>query len=195
MTRTVAVLLGTGFVAAVIGVILLIKIINGNGVVAPSETRRVEIIAHKGTRVFAQLPGESEKNLGSLGETPLNVAVRVGATITLRYKKLEKSFLPEMWKNGKIVWRPEPPKPKPIRAKFVSVSINAVPWAEVFIMLPDTNRFIRPPEKKSNITPIRGGLKVPIGTAIRLVYGDKEKTFGYESWKTSKTVSHDFLKP
>ena len=69
------------------------------------------------------------------------------------------------------------------------------PWAEVFIKLPGTDRFIKPPEKKSNITPIRGGLKVPIGTAIRLVYEDKEKTFGYEAWKTSKTISHDFMEP
>ena len=79
--------------------------------------------------------------------------------------------------------------------RVVTVSINAVPWAEVYIKLPGTDRFVKPAEKKSNITPIRGGLKVPIGTEIRLVYEDKEKTFGYQAWKTGKSISHDFLNP
>ena len=85
-----------------------------------------------------------------------------------------------------------------------TVSINAIPWARVFIKLPAGDNFIEPraqdftipPEpnqKKSNITPIRGGLKLPIGTTIRLVYEEQEKSFPYEAWKDEKTVSHDFL--
>lgn len=86
----------------------------------------------------------------------------------------------------------------------VTVSINAIPWARVFIKLPESDDFIEPraqdftippdPNQKiSNITPIRGGLKVPIDTTIKLVYEDKEKSFPYEAWKDEKTISYDFL--
>ncbi len=86
----------------------------------------------------------------------------------------------------------------------VSVSINAVPWAEVFIKPPGTNRFIKPgikyfkiaPEpngEDTHVTPIRGKMKVPAGTAIKLVYDGREKIFPYESWKTRHSISHDFL--
>ena len=86
------------------------------------------------------------------------------------------------------------------------VSVNAVPWAEVSIKLPKATSYIIPKshhfaippdphEKISNITPIRGGLKVPIGTTIKLLYGDKERTFDYRVWETSKTVSHNFSTP
>ena len=87
---------------------------------------------------------------------------------------------------------------------LVTVSINAIPWARVFIKLPDSDDFIEPraqdftippdPNRKtSNITPIRGGLKVPIDTTIRLIYEEKEKSFPYEAWKDEKTISYDFL--
>lgn len=89
---------------------------------------------------------------------------------------------------------PEPSR-HPVPAADVSVSINAVPWANVFIKRPVDDSFIVPPNITSNITPIRGGLKVPIGTAIRLVYEGKQKTFGYESWKTTGRISHNFLNP
>ena len=86
----------------------------------------------------------------------------------------------------------------------VSVSINAIPWARVFIKLPQGGDFIEPrvqdftipPEsnvENSNVTPIRGRLKVPIGTTIKLVYQEKEKIFPYETWKYERTISHDFL--
>ena len=191
MTKTAVLFLGAGFVAVVIGIFVLIQIIDGNGD-NPLPIRSVEITAPKDTQVFKSLPGESEQRLGVLGEVQLVLKVKVGASVILRYKNKEKTFPPETWENGRIIWHPIP---DPIRPRFVSVSINAVPWAKVFIKLPGTDRFIEPPEKKSNVTPIRGGLKVPIGTAIKLVYEDKEKTFGYEAWKTSKTISHDFLKP
>lgn len=99
------------------------------------------------------------------------------------------------------------PKTKPVitpATAQVSVSINAVPWAEVFIKPPGRNRFIKPGTKHFNIppdpngkdthvTPIRGKMKVPAGTAIKLVYEGREKIFPYESWKTRRSISHDFL--
>ena len=86
----------------------------------------------------------------------------------------------------------------------VTVSINAIPWGRVLIKLPQGDDFIEPraqdftmpPEpnqKKSNVTPIRGGLKVPIGTTIKLVYKEREKVFSYEEWKNGQSISHDFL--
>ena len=194
MTKTAVLFLGAGFVALVIVIAILVR----TGCPPPPPPpppppkSRVEIIAPKGTQVFARLPHESEQHLG---EAPLSVDVRVDATIILRCEDKEKTYLPDSWRNGRInepSFCPDPPPPRP---RVVSVSINAVPWAKVFIKLPGTDRFVKPPKKKSNVTPIRGGLKVPIGTAIKLVYSDKEKTFGYEAWKTSKTISHDFMEP
>ena len=86
----------------------------------------------------------------------------------------------------------------------VTVSINAIPWAKVFIKLPESDGFIEPRaqdfaippdpnQEKSNVTPIRGGLKVPIGTTIKLVYKEEEKVFSYEAWKNGKSISYDFL--
>ncbi len=89
-------------------------------------------------------------------------------------------------------------------AEVVSVSINAIPWARVFIKLPENDYFIEPrpqdftipPEpnqEESNVTPIPGNLKVPSGTAIKLMYRGNEKIFPYEVWKDGKTISHDFM--
>ena len=86
----------------------------------------------------------------------------------------------------------------------VTVSINAIPWAKVFIKLPESDGFIEPRaqdftippnpnQEKSNVTPIRGGLKIPIGTTIKLVYKEREKVFSYEAWKNGKSISYDFL--
>ena len=87
----------------------------------------------------------------------------------------------------------------------VSVSINAVPWAEVFIKLPHSNSYIKPqrahynippdPEEENpNVTPIRGGLCVPIGTTIKLSCRGKDEIFPYDEWKETKTISHDCSK-
>ena len=188
MTRTVAVLLGAGFVVPVIAIVFLVR----NGCREPTPKSRVEIIAPKGTQVFSRLPNEDERPLGG---APLTVDIRIDATVVLRYKEQEKIFPPESWRDVKIIEPFVPATPVPLPPpREVTVSINAVPWAKVFIKLPGTDQF-RPPEKKSNITPIRGGLRVPIGTAIKLVHGNREKTFGYETWKTSMTISHDFSKP
>lgn len=187
MTKTVAVLLGAGFVVLVIAIVLLVRY----GCREPTPKSRVEITAPKGTQVSARLPNEDEQ---PLGDAPLTVEVRSDATIVLRYKEQEKIFPPEKWKGIRLTENFDRTGGRR-SSSVVTVSINAVPWAEVFIKLPGTDRFVKPPNKESNITPIRGGLKVPNGTAIRLVHEDKEKTFGYEAWKTNKTISHDFLNP
>ena len=86
----------------------------------------------------------------------------------------------------------------------VTVSVNAIPWARVFIKLPQADDFIEPRaqdftippdpnQEKSNVTPIRGGLKISIGTTIKLVYKEKEKVFSYAAWKNGQSISHDFL--
>ena len=91
-----------------------------------------------------------------------------------------------------------------LTSRPMPVSINAIPWARVFIRLPEADDFIEPRaqdftippepnEKNSNITPIRGSLKVPIGTTIKLVYKEQEKVFSYEAWKNGQSISHDFL--
>ena len=102
-----------------------------------------------------------------------------------------------------ILTEPESKIVIPPATPYVSVSINAVPWAEVFIKTPGSSRFIKPGPKyfnikpKSNgkdahVTPIRGKLKVPAGTAIKLVYEGREEIFPYETWKTRRSISHDF---
>ena len=189
MTKATALLLSVGFVVLLILILVLLQVFIGNGDDFPL-VRSVEITAPEGTQVFARLPGENERLLDRVGGAPLVLEVEGSASLTLKHAKNEKTFPPEAWENGKITWRP---RPRPLRT--VAVNINAVPWAKVLIKRPVDDRFIVPPNLESNITPIRGGLKVPIGTVIRLVYEDREKTFGYESWKTSKTISHDFLNP
>ena len=102
--------------------------------------------------------------------------------------------------------QPAPPTRSVTRteAEIVSVSINAIPWARVFIKLPEDDGFIeprardftippKPNQKESNVTPIPGDLKVPSGTAIKLMYRGREKIFRYDEWKDSKTISYDFL--
>ena len=98
----------------------------------------------------------------------------------------------------------QPAPPTQPETGTVSVSINAIPWARVFIKLPESDYFIEPrardftipPEpnqKESNVTPIPGDLKVPVGTAIKLMYRDREQIFLYDQWKDGKTISYDFM--
>ena len=102
--------------------------------------------------------------------------------------------------------RPAPPTRPVTRTETgtVLVSINAIPWARVFIKLPENDNFMEPrpqdftipPEpnqKEPNVTPIPGDLKVPSGTAIKLMYRGNQKVFPYEVWKDGKTISHDFM--
>ena len=98
----------------------------------------------------------------------------------------------------------QPDPPSQSITGTVSVSINAIPWARVFIKLPENDYFMEPrardftippdpDEKNANVTPIPGDLKVPIRTTIKLMYRGNEKIFPYEVWKDGKTISHDFL--
>ena len=86
----------------------------------------------------------------------------------------------------------------------VLVSINAIPWARVFIKPPGNDSFMEPRprdftippepnEREPNVTPIPGDLRVPVGTAIKLMYRGREKIFRYDQWKDEKTISYDFL--
>ena len=106
-------------------------------------------------------------------------------------------------KEPRIV-QPTPPTQSETGTGTVSVSINAIPWARVFIKLPENDHFMEPrsrdftipPEphgRDSNVTPIPGDLKVPIGTTIKLIYRGNEKIFRYEEWKDGGTISHDFM--
>ena len=198
MTKLVWALLVGGIIA------IVILIFGVRSCRSPSsESQRIEINATPGTRVFIKLPEKKEKYLRAV---PATVDIPVAAIVILRYKDRKQVFSHEQWKSGKIshefVSRNLGPR-KPVTS-LVSVSINAVPWAEVFIKLPGTHHFITPrkqnfiimPEpngKDINVTPIRGGMKVPVGTAIKLVYDGKEQIFPYKSWKARHSISHDFL--
>ena len=184
MTKFVGVLLGVVGVLLIVIVILIVR-----SCASPPKSDRVEIKATEGTKVFVKLPRGEEQYLDNV---PATVDVPIGATVILRYNSQEKVYPYGTWEEG-------------ISHYFTAaVSINAVPWAKVFIKLPEGDDFIEPRsqdftippelnEKNSNVTPIRGGLKVPIGTTIKLVYRNKEKIFSYEAWKDGAPISHDFL--
>ena len=141
----------------------------------------VEIKAPPGTKVFVTLPGGEEeylKNVSTLDNGPIKVRVPIDATdIILRYNSQEKVFPPETWEEGVTV--------------PVSIGINVVPWAEVFIKLPETNE-----ETSYGHTPIT--VDVPIDAKVILRFNNQEKVFPYEMWKggeDGKEISHDFLNP
>ena len=67
-----------------------------------------------------------------------------------------------------------------------TVSINAVPWAEVLIKSPETNE-----EISYGYTPIT--VDVPIEAKVILRYNNEEQAFSYKLWKDEKRISHDFL--
>ena len=93
MTKNVALLLGAGLVAVVIGAVFLFReVIDGDGHGARLETRRVEIGAPRGTQVYAKLPGENEQHLGDLVDNSLAVDVPIGASVILRHQKKEKTL-------------------------------------------------------------------------------------------------------
>ena len=129
------------------------------------------------------------------------VIVIAGSIIFIRFRGDDSSSTSQEGESSPIdpgtAASPTPPETVP-------VSINAIPWARVFIKLPENDYFMEPrardftipPEpngRNSNVTPIPGNLKVPIGTTIKLMYGGKEKIFLYEIWKDEEAISHDFL--
>ena len=138
----------------------------------------IEIKAPPGTKVFVTLPGGKEEylnNVSTLDNSPIMAKVPIHATdIILRYNNQEKVFPPETWEEGVIL--------------PVSIGINAVPWAEVFIQSPETNE-----EVSYSYTPIT--VAVSIGANIILRHNNKERVFPYEVWKNGKPISHNFLDP
>lgn len=162
----------------------------------------VEIITTPGTKVFAKLPDGEEQFLNSVpkldnGESnQIKVDVPVNADVILRYNNEEEIIAYEEWQEEKA-----------ISVNFnVSIQINVLPWAYVFIKLPDDDNFIKPRrqdfiitpepnEEYTNVTPIRGGLKVPIGTTIKLEYDGREQIFSYETWKNDQRISYNFSNP
>lgn len=194
MNKSIGVLL-----SVVIGVILIAAIVFF--ITRDSGSNRVEIKATPGTKVFAKLPGGEEQFLNSvstLADGKIKVDVPNDADLILRYNNEEEVFAYEIWKEEKSIAHDF--------NAFVSVQINAIPWAEVLIKLPENDDymspriqdFIIPPEpneQNTNVTPIRGGLKVPIGTTIKLVYQGKEKVFSYEEWQKDARISHNFSNP
>ena len=161
----------------------------------------VEIQTNPGAKVFAKLPGGEEQFLNSvstLADGKIKVDVPNEADLILRYNNEEEVFAYEMWKEEKSISHDFD--------AFVSVQINAIPWAEVLIKLPENDDYMspriqdyiippEPNEQNTNVTPIRGGMKVPIGTTIKLVYQGKEKVFSYEEWKKESRISHKFSNP
>ena len=171
----------------------------------PSQQKfhRVEIDAPDGTQIFSKVHGKEEKYRG---KAPATVEVPIGAIIILRYMDKERVISANRVKGGKISdpFPPINPIPPITPIPFVLVSINAVPWAEVFIKPPGTNYFIEPDThnftrgsertgENRNVTPIRGKMRIQVGTSIKLVHDGREKIFPYESWGASKLISHNFL--
>ena len=185
---------------ALVAVILIAFVILRNGE-HPPLSNSVEIITTPGTKVFAKLPGGEEQFLNSISKrsnsnlSKIQVDVPINADVILRYNDEEEIIVYEKWQAEKA-----------ISVNFnalISIQVNAIPWAYVFIKLPDGDDFIkpraedftippRPKESNTNVTPIRGGLKVPIGTTIKLVYQGREKVFSYETWKEDSLISHNF---
>ena len=198
MSKSIPVIL---ILVIVVGIFVLFRTKSGR---TPSEL--VEIETNPGAEIFAKLPGGEEKFLNSVSKSDndelsqIKVDVPINADVVLRYDNNEKIIAYEEWQAEKT-----------ISVNFnvfisVSVAINAKPEAYVFIKLPNGGDFIEPRiehfivppepgEQNTNITPIRGGLKVPIGTTIKLVYQGRERFFSYEEWKKEARVWHDFSNP
>lgn len=162
----------------------------------------VEIVTTPGTKVFAKLTEGEEQFLNSVPEldngepNQITVDVPVNADVILRYNNQEEIITYEDWQAKKKI-----SFDFNAAHSLISVDFNVNPWAYVFIQLPDSEDFIEPrradylvpPDPdRPNLTPIRKGLKLPIGTTIKLVYEGREKVFSYETWKDNPRISHDF---
>ena len=197
MSKFLSVLLAIVIVVVVI-VVILLKNCGGGG--PPLEG--VEVITNPGTKVFAKLPGGMEQFINSVPELgQIRVNIPTNADVILRYDNLEEIVTYKKWQEESIIVvdfnNDIPPN------TLISIEINAKPWAYIFIKLPEGDDFIvpraqdfvirpDPGELNTNLTPIRGGLQVPIGTTIKLVYEGKEKVFFYETWKDNPRISYNF---
>ena len=144
------------------------------------ELLEVEIKALPGTEVFVTgVGGEKEQlNAISTDNGSITVGVPIYATdIILKYDNQETVFPRYTWEEG--VTLP------------VSIGIQAVPWAEVFIKSAETNE-----ETSYGHTPLT--VAVPIDAKVILRFNNQETVFPYEMWKNGedgKEISHDFLNP
>ena len=198
MTKSVGVLLVT-----LIVVVLIIAIIflGFNHIFRGPD--QVEIKTTPGTKIFVKLPGGEEKFLNSvstLEDGLITVDVPINAEVILRYNNNERIVSYKTWKEDKSISHYFPISP-------ISIQIEAHPHAYILIKLPEGDTFIEPryqdyisppsPNNKypPNLVPIRGGLKLPVGTAIKLVYQDREKVFPYQTWKSMDRISHNFSNP
>lgn len=183
--------------------ITIMVVINGKS------TFSVEIETNPGVKVFAKLPSGEEQFLNSVSKfdnvrlSQIKVDVPINADVILRYDNNE-----EIIANKEIIANEKSQENKVFVVDFnelIIISINANPWAYVFIKLPDSDDFIKPREQDfvespdpehPNLTPIRGkagSLQVPIGTTIKLEYNGKEMVFSYETWKENSQIWYDFL--
>ena len=196
MNKSISVVI---IIAIVVFLIVLVVLWNRDGDLV------VEIQTNPGVKVFAKLPDGEEQFLNSvsaLAEGKIKVGVPIDADLILRYNNEEEVFPFQILKEENAITHDF----NDLLNDLISVQINAIPWAEVFIKLsengdyipPRIQDFIIPPElneQNTNVTPIRGGLKIPIGTTIKLVYQGKEKVFTYEEWQKESRISHDFSNP
>ncbi len=187
--------IGVAIVIAIVSLIVFVVLWNKDGDLV------VEIQTNPGVKVFAKLPDGEEQFLNSvstLADGKIKVDVPIDADLILRYNNEEEVFPFQILKEENSIAHDF--------NALVSVQINAIPWAEVFIKLSETGDyippriqdFIIPPElneQNTNVTPIRGGLNIPIGTTIKLVYQGKEKVFTYEEWQKESRISHNFENP
>lgn len=192
------------FLVVVVVILIAIIIFRDGGQPWSNSSNSVEITATPGTKIFAKLPEGIEQFLNSVPKfdngklSQIEVDVPINADVILRYNNEEEIITYAEWQVEKA-----------ISVDFnalISIQINANPWAYVFIKLPDDDNFIKPRrqdfkitpatnETNTNVTPIRGGLQVPIGTTIKLVYEGREKVFSYETWKENSRISHNFSNP
>ena len=137
----------------------------------------VEIKAPLGTKVFATLPGGDEvylKDISRSDNGPITADIPTDATtVILRYDSQEKTFLD--WKGG-ITHNFSP--------KFGSVTINADPDAEIFIIRPGT-------DEEEFIDTVPATVAVPIGATVILKYDKKKRVFHYKQGR--KEIYHNFL--
>ncbi len=187
--------IGVAIIIAIVFLVVLVVLWNRDGDLV------VEIQTNPGVKVFAKLSQGEEQFLNSVSavaDGKIMVRVPIDADLILRYNNEEEVFPFQILKEENAIVHDF--------NALVSVQINAIPWAEVFIKLsengdympPRIQDFIIPPElneQNTNITPIRGGLNIPIGTTIKLVHQGKEKVFTYEEWQNESRISHNFSNP
>ena len=191
------------FIGAIVVVVLIVIAVSyfQNNKQPIHNRQSVEITTNPGTEVFAKLPDGERQFLSNVPKFDnreldrIKANVPINADVVLRYNNIEKVIAYEEWQEANA-----------ISVDFnalMPIEINAFPYASVFIKLPSSDEFIKPrrqdfradPPPNTNVTPIRRGLQVPIGTTIKLVYQAQEKIFTYEEWKKDKYISHKFLKP